>query len=198
MINLSLATGPDGVGPSDLGGDDAYFTMNEGLDALLACLARHDFKATLAVPAVIAQAYPAKIRQVLSAGHEIAAQGLLHEDVSRLERTDEAARLRRTTELLAEVTGQRPTGWFALPRPGDAFAVGAISESTMDLLVDEGYSYMGNSLADDIPHYWVVDFASRKNILALPYYYHFDDQFFMMYPSRGSGLENPDFLDRNR
>lgn len=197
VVNLSLASGPAGVRPMDLGSSDAYFTMNEGLDGLLACLARHDFKATFAVPATVAQAYAQKICKILTAGHEVAAHGLSHEDVSRLGRAEERARLRRTGELLADLTGVRPAGWFALPRRGDAFAVGTISDSTMDLLIDEGYTYMGNSPADDIPHYWVVDFASRKSILALPYYYHFDDQFFMMYPSRGSGLENPDFLERN-
>jgi len=31
----------------------------------------------------------------------------------------------------------------------------------------------------------------------MPYYYHFDDQFFMLFPRRGSGLENPDMLFRN-
>ncbi|VTU36774.1 putative urate catabolism protein [Variovorax sp. PBL-H6] len=197
VVNLSVATGPAGIRPADLDSSDAYFTLAEGLESLLACLAQHSFAATFAVPAVVAQAYPEKIRKILSAGHEIAAQGLAHEDVSTLARPEEQARLQQATHILADVTGVRPAGWFALPRPGDAFAVGTISDSTMELLIDEGYTYMGNSPADDIPHYWVVDFERRKNILALPYYYHFDDQFFMMYPSRGSGLENPDFLARN-
>ena len=67
----------------------------------------------------------------------------------------------------------------------------------MGLLIERDFLYMGNSLADDIPHYWVVDKHAKKQILALPYYYHFDDQFFMLFPSKGSGLENPDFLMRN-
>src|SRR5262249_61793507 len=46
-------------------------------------------------------------------------------------------------------------------------------------------------------HYWVTDFARRQAILTLPYYYHFDDQFFCMFPSEGTGLENPDALLRN-
>jgi hypothetical protein len=47
-------------------------------------------------------------------------------------------------------------------------------------------------MADDIPHYWVTNFKTRKNILTLPYYYHFDDQFFLMFPplGMGCGLEN--------
>ena len=67
----------------------------------------------------------------------------------------------------------------------------------MDLLIEAGYAYMGNGLADDIPHYWVADFASRRAILTLPYYYHFDDQFFLLFPGKGTGLENSDMLFRN-
>lgn len=197
VVNLSLATGPDGIRPGDLCSSDAYFSMHEGLDALLKALDRHNFKATFAVPAVVAAIYPTKIREIVSAGHEVAAQGLEHEDVSKLTRSEEKRRLAETTEVLKDITGNRPAGWFSLPRSGDQFAVGTISDSTMDLLIEEGYGYMGNSLADDIPHYWVTDFNSKRAILALPYYYHFDDQFFMLFPSRGSGLENPDFLVRN-
>jgi hypothetical protein len=67
------------------------------------------------------------------------------------------------------------------------------------LLIDAGYEYMGNSMADDIPHYWVTNFQSQRNILALPYYYHFDDLFFLMFPApgMGSGLENPMVLFQN-
>ncbi len=197
VVNLSLASGSDGIRAADLSTGDAYFALHQGLDALLRTLDRHCFKATFAVPAVIAMAYPQRIRELVSAGHEVAAQGLANEDVSQLTREEERRRLAQTTQALAEAIGRRPSGWFSLPRIGDPFAVGTISDATMDLLIEEGYGYMGNSLADDIPHYWVTDFDSRRAILALPYYYHFDDQFFMLFPRRGSGLENADVLLRN-
>ena len=41
------------------------------------------------------------------------------------------------------------------------------------------------------------DFASRRALLTLRYYYHFDDQFFLMFPRKGTGLEHPDALLRN-
>ena len=123
--------------------------------------------------------------------------GFRHEDVSALEREDERERITRTIEILTEMAGRRPTGWFSLPRQGDPFAGGTISPNTMDLLLDAGYTYIGNGLADDIPHYWVTDFASRRALLTLPYYYHFDDQFFLMFPRKGTGLEHPDALSRN-
>ena len=117
--------------------------------------------------------------------------------MSTLVKDEERARLTRTTEIIAKVAGKRPAGWFSLARPGDKFAGGAVSPHTIDLLLEGGYDYFGNGLADDAPHYWVSDFASRRAILALPYYYHFDDQFFLLFPRKGTGLENPDSLFRN-
>src|SRR5215207_4891415 len=60
-------------------------------------------------------------------------------------------------EGLEEAAGRRPSGWFSLPRQGDAFAGGSVSPHTMDLLIEAGFAYFGNGLADDIPHWWVTD-----------------------------------------
>lgn len=197
VVDLSVASGPEGTTARDIKGAPAQFGANEGLDLLLAALKKHRLKATFAVPAVIAEIDPARIRQLVERGHEVAANGLRHEDVSTLSREDEKARLDLTIEVLTSVAGKRPAGWFSLPRQKDPFAGGTISANTMDLLIEAGFVYMGNGLADDIPHYWVTDFASRRAILTLPYYYHFDDQFFCMFPTQGTGLENPDMLFRN-
>jgi peptidoglycan-N-acetylglucosamine deacetylase len=196
-VDLSVATGPEGVGSATLATPQAYFAAHQGLSALLVVLNRYELKATFATPAVIAHIYPDRVRALIGEGHEIAAHGFRHEDVSALEREEERARIARTTEILADITGRQPSGWFSLPRQGDPFAGGTISPNTMSLLIEAGYSYMGNGLADDIPHYWVTDFSRRQAILTLPYYYHFDDQFFLMFPRKGTGLEHPDVLLRN-
>ena len=101
------------------------------------------------------------------------------------------------TDILTRVTGRRPTGWYCLPRQEDAFAGGTTSPHTIDLLLDAGYEYLGNGLADDVPHWWVSDFATRRALLTLPYYYHFDDQWFLLFPRKGTGLEHADDLFRN-
>ncbi|HVZ07049.1 polysaccharide deacetylase family protein [Rhodopila sp.] len=196
-VDLSVAPGPEGIRPANLRDADAFFALHDGLEEILDVLRRHAFRATFAVPAVIAEVARAMIPRILAAGHEIAANGFRHEDVSHLSRAEEAARIAAATEVLARVTGQRPRGWYALPRQGDPFAGGTISPHTMDLLLEAGYDWFGNGLADDIPHYWVTDFAARRAILALPYYYHFDDQFFLMFPRQGTGLEHADSLARN-
>jgi peptidoglycan-N-acetylglucosamine deacetylase len=197
VIDLSPLTGSEGVVAKDLKTPEAYFGMHGGLAAVRDVLKQHDIKTTIAAPAIMAELYPDTIRALRDEGHEIAAHGYKHEDVNLLEAADEKARLARTTEILTAVTGKRPSGWFSLPRQSDKYAGGSISPNTMNLLIDGGYTYMGNSAADDIPHYWVTDFASRRAILAMPYYYHFDDQFFLLFPTKGTGLENPQGLFRN-
>jgi peptidoglycan/xylan/chitin deacetylase (PgdA/CDA1 family) len=196
-VDLSVAVGPEGIRPRDIQTPEAFFALNDGLDQILRVLRRHAIKATFAAPAVIAALRPDIIETVLRDGHEIAANGFRHEDVTNLSGQDEAARIAAATEVLTNATGHRPAGWYSLPRQQDPFAGGTISPNTMDLLIDAGYQWFGNGLADDIPHYWVTDFAARRAILALPYYYHFDDQFFLMFPAKGTGLEHADSLFRN-
>jgi peptidoglycan/xylan/chitin deacetylase (PgdA/CDA1 family) len=194
---LMWPCGPEGLKAADVQTPEAYFAANGGMDQLLRVLDSHGLRATFAIPAVLAPARRPRLRALVSGGHEIAALGFCHEDVSTLTRDEEQARLSRTMALIAEAAGEAPRGWFALPRQSDTFAGGAVSRHTVDLLVDAGYAYLGNGLADDIPHWWVCDYAQRKALLALPYYYHFDDQFFHLFPTKGTGLEHADSLMRN-
>jgi peptidoglycan/xylan/chitin deacetylase (PgdA/CDA1 family) len=197
VVDLNPAVGSAGMSKQDLSYPTFYYGMNEGLDLILAAFARRGLRATFAVPAAIAELVPDRLRTIAAAGHEIAANGLLGEDISLLDADTERHRLVQATAMIAEVIGAPPRGWYALPRPGDPFATGNVSAATIDLLIDNDYSYFGNGLADDAPHYWVTDFASRRNLLALPYYYHFDDRFFLMFPAEGTGLERPQVLARN-
>lgn len=197
VVDLSPATAGGGICERDLRSPTCHYGMNEGLEAILALLARLGLRATFATPALVAELHPGRVAEIVRAGHEIAANGLLGEDLALLDGETERRRLRQATQIMHSITGSPPSGWFALPRPGDAFATGNVSSRTVDLLIDAGYGYFGNGLADDAPHYWVTDFETRKSILALPYYYHFDDRFFLMFPHDGTGLERPGALLRN-
>jgi peptidoglycan-N-acetylglucosamine deacetylase len=196
-IDLAPACGPGGIESADLSTPEAYYGLHGGLDTLLPILARHDMRATVAVPAILAPIYADRVRSLAAMGHEIAAHGWRHEDPALLDRAEEQSRIERATHVLADVVGQRPRGWYSLARPSDKFATGSVTAHTMDLLLQAGYDWFGNGLADDVPHWWVTDFATRRAILCLPYYYHFDDQFFLLFPAKGTGLEHADVLFRN-
>jgi len=170
-----------------------------GIWRLFDLFERYNLRVTFAVPAIIAEIYPESVREIIKRGHEVAAHGYRHEDVSGLDIEEEKRRLEVTSQMLEKMCGKRPMGWFSLPRQQDRYPGGQVSPNTVDLLIDAGYEYLGNGMTDDIPHYWVTDFHTRRNILTLPYYYHFDDQFFLMFPApgMGSGLENPMTLFQN-
>lgn len=196
-VVLSPASGPEGITGADIESSLGRFGMNEGLDLLMGVLAKHNLRATLAVPAVMAQIMPDRLRAMALAGHEIAALGLRHEDTSAMPRAEEEARIALTTFTLAGIFGKRPSGWYALSRQKDRYAGGATSPHTFDLVREVGYGWFGNGMADDIPYYTVSDFATRRALLTLPYYYHLDDQYFSLFPVAGTGLENADMLARN-
>ncbi|MDX2158108.1 MAG: polysaccharide deacetylase family protein [Hyphomicrobiaceae bacterium] len=196
-VALSPASGPEGITAADMEASLGRFGMYEGLDLVLDLLARYRLRATFAVPALMAEIMPERVVAIAAAGHEIAALGLRHEDTSRMQRDEEAERIGLATEILARTTGKRPQGWYCLSRQKDRYAGGAMSPNTVDLLREAGYVWLGNGMADDIPYYTVTDFASRRCLLTLPYYYHLDDQYFSLFPVAGTGLENADMLARN-
>ena len=83
-VDLSVARGPTGIDVADLERPEAFFALNDGLEQVLTVLRKHGFRATFAVPAVIAKIYPSVLRQLVAEGHEIAANGFRHEDVTNL------------------------------------------------------------------------------------------------------------------
>jgi len=196
-VALTVASGPEGITAADIGSSAGRFGLDEGLELLMETLGRHGIRATVAVPAVVAEMLPEQVCAVAAAGHEIACLGLRHEDTSRTARDEEAARISLATDILARVVGKRPIGWYALSRQKDRYAGGATSTNTVDLLREAGFRWLGNGMADDIPYYTVTDFASRRAFLTLPYYYHLDDQYFSLFPVAGTGLESSDMLARN-
>ena len=85
-VALSPASGPEGITAADMEASLGRFGMHEGLDLEVDLLGRHKLRATFAVPALLAQIMPERIRTIAAAGHEIAALGLRHEDTSRMSR----------------------------------------------------------------------------------------------------------------
>lgn len=196
-VDLGPDCGPSGITAADLSTPEHHYAMHGGLDALRRTFEKHGIRATFATSGVIAELYPEVLRSLVADGHEVAANGYRREDVGTLGPDEERDRVRRTADAITAATSVRPEGWYTLPRAGDTYAVGSISPHTVDILLAEGLGYLGNSPADDVPHYWVTEPDPLRAILAMPYYYAFDDQFYLLFPSRGTGLEHMDSLARN-
>src|SRR5438445_11653570 len=101
-VDLSAASGPEGVTAADLATPEALFGANQGLAALREALRRHAIRATFAVPAVIAHIHPDLVRSLAAEGHELAAPGFRQQDVSELQTGEQARHNERTNEILAQ------------------------------------------------------------------------------------------------
>lgn len=194
IVDLNPASDPRGISKADFESQGFYYGMEEGLSQILSLFDQLGIKATFAVPALVAELFPDRIAKIAGSGHEIAPNGRFGEDVRLLSRGLEDDRIGQATETIEWICGNRPTGWYGLPRACDPFATGSVSANTISLLIQHRFEYFGNGNADDVPHYWVADFQSKTTLLALPYNYNFDDRFFLMFPQTGTGLERPDAL----
>jgi peptidoglycan/xylan/chitin deacetylase (PgdA/CDA1 family) len=145
----------------------ADYGPRRGIWRALETLARHNIKSTMMINGVMAERHPEIVRAIGDAGHDIVAHSYAMDVMpAYMNEEEERANIRRTVELLEGVTGKRPTGWIS-PR-------GTPSPRTARLLVEEGFTWHGDSLNDDLPyivkfdHGSIVSFSSNMERNDLP------------------------------
>jgi len=105
-------------------------------DAVLALFGRAEVKATFFTLGWVAQRYPALIRRIVDAGHEIASHGWDHQRVFTFEPEDFRADLQRARTVIEDAAGERVTGYRA-----PSFSIDARTPWAHRILAEEGYSY---------------------------------------------------------
>jgi polysaccharide deacetylase family protein (PEP-CTERM system associated) len=103
---------------------------------LLELFADAGVRGTFFVLGWVAQQHPDLVRRIAGAGHEVASHGYGHRlvyDLTRQEFTDD---VRRSRDVLADITGRRPLGYRA-----PSFSVTARSLWALDVLLEEGFVY---------------------------------------------------------
>lgn len=133
---------------------------------ILAALGRHDVPATFFMPAVSALLHPAEARGYISAGHEVATHGWIHERNMLLTPSDEADLFMRSLEALEQVTGVRPVG---VRTPSWDF-----SDATLDIIVNAGLLYDSSLMADD-DCYELVSNGTPTGVVEVPVEWIRDD-----------------------
>lgn len=100
---------------------------------------------------------PEQVQAMQDAGWEIASHGLKWIEYKDYSEADERADMDEAVRLHAEVTGERPRGWYT----------GRCSVNTVRLAAEEGgFDYVADSYADDLP-YW-SRFGDRDQLI-VPY-----------------------------
>ena len=139
---------------------------------------RHDMKQTFYVPAWCIEQYPEAVKAMVADGHEIAHHGYIHEHPNELSHHEERHWLRRGIEIIERHTGQHPRGFRA--------PLYNFSDHTLDLLLEEGFTYDASLMGDDIPYLIqsdqgdLVELPSHWGLDDWPPYVHMSDLDYMM------------------
>lgn len=134
------------------------YGYRRGIHRALEVLARHNIRATILVNGILAERFPDTVKKIADAGHDIVAHSYAMDVVPvYLNEAEERENIRRTTEFIEKAAGVRPKGWIS-PRSTP-------SPRTVQLLIEEGYEWHGDTLNDDLPY--VVKFGN-KSIVAIP------------------------------
>lgn len=144
-------------------------TLRYGAQVAIPRLARiwqhYGIRQTVYVPGWCVEEYPDAIRVLVDGGNEIGHHGWLHERVNTLSAEDEALVLREGIRVIEAATGRRPAG-YRCPS-------GAFSARTLDLLIDEGFSYDASLSSYDVPY--MLHSRSGGSLLELPSDHALDD-----------------------
>jgi peptidoglycan/xylan/chitin deacetylase (PgdA/CDA1 family) len=123
----------------------ALYGPVKGIWRALEIAARNGVRMSVMTNGVLAENWPDTVRAIHRAGHEIVAHSYGMDVIPAY--LDEAAQrenIRRTTGLIADLTGEAPRGWIS-PR-------GTGSPGHAALLAADGYLHHGDCNDDDLPH----------------------------------------------
>jgi peptidoglycan-N-acetylglucosamine deacetylase len=115
-----------------------------GVRHVLDVLERTGIRATFFVPGWIAHTYPAAVREVHQAGHELALHGWCHEPPAGIGEAELRETLTRAADLLGGISGSRPVGYRS-----PSFRM---TPESFQVLNDLGVRYDSSVMGDDLPY----------------------------------------------
>jgi peptidoglycan/xylan/chitin deacetylase (PgdA/CDA1 family) len=188
------------------------FAGEVGTPRLLTMFGRRDLRTTWFIPGHSIETFPDQIKAVVDAGHEIGVHGYSHENPIAMSRTQEAAVLDRSIDLVTRVAGRRPAGYVA---PWWEF-----SRVTNELLLERGIKYDHSLMHNDFTPYYVrvgdswtkIDFSKpaeewmkplvrgeETDLIEIPANWYLDDlppMMFIKASPNSHGFVNPRHLEQ--
>ncbi len=122
-------------------------------------------------------------RAFVKRGHEVASHHWRWIDYRDMEEQEELDHVRRSFEIIKEVTGTNPSGWYG----------GRTSLNSRRLAQRAGFTYDNDAYDDDLPHWTYVD---GKPLLLVPYSLDNNDFKFSISPGFSSGEDFTNYLVR--
>jgi polysaccharide deacetylase family protein (PEP-CTERM system associated) len=133
--------------------------VERNVDLLLGMLEAADVRATFFTLGWIGERYPATVRKIVAAGHELANHGYAHQRASDQSREDFRQDLARARDVLEQAGGVRVIGYRA-----PSFSIGESNPWAHDVVLETGHTYSSSVYPVAHDHYGVPDaprFAHR-------------------------------------
>lgn len=141
-----------------------------GVKRILDMLDRHGMRSTFFVPGFTADRYPGVVRDIASAGHDIAHHGYNHIRPTQLSLEGQADQLDRGIESLERLTGSRPVGYRA--------PMWDLSWEMPALLEERGFLYESSLMDGDEPYFLGTNpdnLEGGPSIIEIPIHWALDD-----------------------
>ena len=126
--------------------------VEANIETILGLLAEAQAQATFFILGWVAERYPALVRRIAAAGHEIASHGYDHERATHQGRGDFYQDICRAKRLLEEVTGVEVRGYRA-----PSFSIDGSSFWAFDCIAEAGYRYSSSVYPIHHDHYGMPD-----------------------------------------
>lgn len=128
--------------------DSLEHRVEGNTDAVLALFGESGVKATFFTLGWVAKRYPALMRRIADAGHEIASHGLDHKRVFTMSADEFRADIDTAKKLLEDASGTRVAGYRA-----PSFSIDKRTPWAHAILAEQGYSYSSSVAPISHDHY---------------------------------------------
>jgi len=126
--------------------------VEANMERILALYERHGVRATFFTLGWIAERYPAMVRRIVDAGHELASHGYSHLRASDQSRAEFDNDIRSSKALLEDIGGQAVVGYRA-----PSFSIGHANLWALEALHEAGYKYSSSIYPIAHDHYGMPD-----------------------------------------
>ncbi len=132
--------------------DSRECRVERNTDAVMALFDGAGIKGTFFTLGWVAERYPALIRRIVGAGHEIASHGYGHDRVFNFTPNQFAADLLRSRKLIEDAAGVGVTGYRA-----PSFSIDQRTPWAHEILAEQGYTYSSSVAPVKHDHYGWAD-----------------------------------------
>ena len=128
--------------------DSLECRVERNSDAVLSLFEEAGVKATFFTLGWVAERYPALVRRIVDAGHEIASHGYGHDRVFTFTPQEFATDLERSRKLIEDAAGQQVRGYRA-----PSFSIDKRTPWAHEILAEHGYEYSSSVAPVKHDHY---------------------------------------------